>query len=102
LSWNKNILLINLKISTRTNIDIIAGYKPIIKGTLYEDEEKNKVFINVDKFGKEIQEDILKVFLELDFSNKLEVKEPKSGFLGELFLENELLQKPVRKFYCFW
>jgi len=46
------------KISTRTNIDVIAGYKPIIKGTLFEDEEKNKVFINVDKFGREIQEAI--------------------------------------------
>ena len=56
------------------------------------------MLINLEKRFKKI---FLKVFLELDFSNKLEVKEPKSGFLGELFLENELLQKPVRKFYCF-
>jgi len=69
-------------ISTRNRIDIISGYKPIIKGTLYTDEEKNKVFINTDKFGKEIQEAL---FGE---------KEPiHSGFLGELFLEDDLFDK---------
>ena len=56
-----------LKIATRIRINIICGAKPIIKGSLYADEEKNKVFVNVEKFSKEISEELFAGFPSLTY-----------------------------------
>jgi hypothetical protein len=47
----------SLKISIQTNFDVVTGSKPIIKGKLFDDDEKNKVFVNLDKFSQELEEE---------------------------------------------
>ena len=44
------------KITKSAKVDVVFGYRTYVKGELYADEEKNKVFVNHKKFRSELED----------------------------------------------